>query len=1029
MVAFMLMLLSSAIAARTISPMCATIEAIYSAATPEGSCCAGALRAGNITCDDTIVTHNMAKLSEDFQLLSGSVQSLQGSGRNTDKYASLPTLYALTHNGRLAYNVDSLQYNRYPVFSHTILAEYEFSVNLPISHRFDKSGKVIRTARGLVQYDVMMGASEMNGAETLFKELLSAMFSELEKAKLPLISPDIELCNSNAPAPFLFTLNDMNELVEYSDCIDDAWFYTSHNMYSSVDDNDIRKLYVLELGEMYFRLILNDFGAATEVQIGTISFGKMLVTRVPVVSALNATNLSFALIDYTSSTLKLRLRNWVRGYVASNNSTQIVDTFEIDLTSVKREAGQLRRHPWLASADAFVQKGTMRLRHSSAEYTCPERYESGGVFFEYTGVVFRRYFHGSRNGLNMRVLALDGTGFNAFAQEHHPFSGAGFNPLNKRKVHNRGSWTTSGIFKTQFQLDVARGVPTVYCTKIQPVTVALHEAIHAVQQTNLWSSHRIKNADPNLIETEQSVEGQAVFLERHPRLSQGCIATFRAGLVTRMIAKTTNGQPFLPIGGEVLKRADGNDVLAYGFVIFYEYFSRFDEDHDMSFIRNVMEIQEERNERIAVVTKDGVPNSYEIFENDPVGSSRKVFNEALRRMGQYYLDGRNGWARNFIIAAHCLQRMSTLSDEFKMFGFPDYAIDIYETLDGITLKNTFGDASPKVLIDSVRTVHNFHEARSLTMREGGSVWTYPSEYLSAKMQTAQHLITTSNSDVFQSLRGGTEFSYGTNTSRITWHPSGSFAFRQTGRTLWRLACLGSSDAEVVFIGQGRAKQVGSNTLYCDTNAQHFRVPMEYGDSMVIVFNHDLQYRSSTVPNHVLLIYDVGSAFYMIWNGEAASYVPGTFEQKGHLTDQLVERAGTVVCVVDSQTGSMSHGCAQEDYSLDVTGKIVLVQRGSCSFTKKQQIAQGLGAGAVFVINFDESLSDLQNSYYFESKIPIYLLKLSTGSEWIQRPPYVELRQMYPLSSGPDISSHYIQNKVHTIGNQTMTVGVSANMVA
>ncbi|MBK0865466.1 MULTISPECIES: M28 family metallopeptidase [unclassified Saccharopolyspora] len=72
-------------------------------------------------------------------------------------------------------------------------------------------------------------------------------------------------------------------------------------------------------------------------------------------------------------------------------------------------------------------------------------------------------------------------------------------------------------------------------------------------------------------------------------------------------------------------------------------------------------------------------------------------------------------------------------------------------------------------------------------------------------------------------------------------------------------------------------------------------------------------------------------------GDALEYSPAT--PRGGLTAPL-----SVAAVDDTP------GCEAADFPADVAGKVVLVQRGSCSFAQKQQVAADLGAAAAIIYN-------------------------------------------------------------------------------
>ena len=94
--------------------------------------------------------------------------------------------------------------------------------------------------------------------------------------------------------------------------------------------------------------------------------------------------------------------------------------------------------------------------------------------------------------------------------------------------------------------------------------------------------------------------------------------------------------------------------------------------------------------------------------------------------------------------------------------------------------------------------------------------------------------------------------------------------------------------------------------------------------------------------------DPNDITYQRWDGQNGVWYTADFSGDGDVTAEAV--------VVDfteptTQASASSSGCEESDYSgLDVTGKVVLLQRGTCDFGLKAEIAAAEGAAAAVIFN-------------------------------------------------------------------------------
>lgn len=92
-----------------------------------------------------------------------------------------------------------------------------------------------------------------------------------------------------------------------------------------------------------------------------------------------------------------------------------------------------------------------------------------------------------------------------------------------------------------------------------------------------------------------------------------------------------------------------------------------------------------------------------------------------------------------------------------------------------------------------------------------------------------------------------------------------------------------------------------------------------------------------------------------------TYVPGDAEDDDQPTADFITMANSptveltnapvfpVGGIVDPPTGGSTSGCAEADYA-GVSGKVALVQRGTCAFVTKWSLAQAAGATGVIIYN-------------------------------------------------------------------------------
>jgi Zn-dependent M28 family amino/carboxypeptidase len=90
--------------------------------------------------------------------------------------------------------------------------------------------------------------------------------------------------------------------------------------------------------------------------------------------------------------------------------------------------------------------------------------------------------------------------------------------------------------------------------------------------------------------------------------------------------------------------------------------------------------------------------------------------------------------------------------------------------------------------------------------------------------------------------------------------------------------------------------------------------------------------------------------------------------------------------IDPPTGGSTAGCEPEDFPAAVSGKIALVQRGTCAFVQKWANAEA--AGALGIIIYNEGNNDTRQNALFiddarEATIPAVISSYTVGNELLQ----------------------------------------------
>jgi hypothetical protein len=102
-----------------------------------------------------------------------------------------------------------------------------------------------------------------------------------------------------------------------------------------------------------------------------------------------------------------------------------------------------------------------------------------------------------------------------------------------------------------------------------------------------------------------------------------------------------------------------------------------------------------------------------------------------------------------------------------------------------------------------------------------------------------------------------------------------------------------------------------------------------------------------VQNGPALLQREGQAPY----AEGTDYVVAQFSGSGTLTNVPLVTTNDIELTPTGDPGSGTSGCEEEDWAgQDLTGKIALIERGTCTFVAKIELAKSLGAAGVLIFN-------------------------------------------------------------------------------
>ena len=134
-----------------------------------------------------------------------------------------------------------------------------------------------------------------------------------------------------------------------------------------------------------------------------------------------------------------------------------------------------------------------------------------------------------------------------------------------------------------------------------------------------------------------------------------------------------------------------------------------------------------------------------------------------------------------------------------------------------------------------------------------------------------------------------------------------------------------------------------------------------------------------VQNAPATLQRVGQAPYV----EGTDYVVAQFSGSGNLANVPLVTTNDIVLEPTGTAGSGTSGCEEADYGgQDLTGKIALIERGTCTFVAKIELAKSLGAVGVLI--FNDGFEDREEPFQIGAPpfigIPVAMTSFDVGSE-------------------------------------------------
>jgi Zn-dependent M28 family amino/carboxypeptidase len=166
--------------------------------------------------------------------------------------------------------------------------------------------------------------------------------------------------------------------------------------------------------------------------------------------------------------------------------------------------------------------------------------------------------------------------------------------------------------------------------------------------------------------------------------------------------------------------------------------------------------------------------------------------------------------------------------------------------------------------------------------------------------------------------------------------------------------------------------------------------------------------------------------------EDTDYIVSQFAASGDLTANVVP-TNDIVFPAPGGPGTSTSGCEPEDFPATTAGNIALMQRGTCPFVQKYQMAKD--AGAVAALIFNDGFEDRTDPLFITSPTDIGIPTIMTSSD-VGRSLYneaqsgpVQLHIVVDATTTPNTELNVLANTPRGSSARTIVLGAHLDSVA
>ena len=749
----------------------------------------------------------------------------------------------------------------------------------------------------------------------------------------------------------------------------------------------------------------NDLASPCELHIALLGFSSIwgtIVNKLPVFTSAANVDASSAPIGYgiwdasqhtltINATNMLLFQSGIFRTADPNNVTtpakHMYGALSATLVAVKNDGTKLSHSSW-DTADSFLQVGDATYEELDPEdardhwenafarnvtlVTQPAIDDTTFAQPIFTGIATARNRFGSVGGFNLIGAASELLDFNANGIFTF-FEGSNMNDPQQRR--SAAGFSTAHFMPIVNQYDVINRGISLRCYRLQSAIVSIHELFHIWQMNNFgFGMFMPDNYTTSLLDGIGSVEGSAVYIERHPKFTpSGCIGEYRLRGFETQTGHFLTGMPFLP-GPKLLAHEDADefDSFSYEFASVYEYFAGLVGDEDTTFFVTAMAEVRRLVQSAYLDVTNSTATEEDTFWRGLRYNSRVLFDTVLTSLGMGKLKDH----MENLIMAHLLQ--ATDKDLYwesvpKQMRFPPYLREYLGIYDGRDVMDT--ETWTINLYDLTEYAFSDKPEGYKTLMEDALTNS------SGPFDENVHVITEN-----REVRGALTQVKATESSEFSMKPQSAqlFTLSQSGTSI-KISCVGPS-RQLVFLGysydydkpftqhfrhevscrssgsgdagsgSGDAGSGSGDAGSGSGDVVEIEEMIDWSGKLLVFNNHDGD--DDPTPS-VVTINGMKRVFsgLIVTNTETSEALNAS---KTVLMEFVNDGAPVgyqpfefdslpLVHVKKVNSTESSEGCEPADYAgMDLAGKAVLIQRGTCSFSTKWKSAAGAGAKLVIM---------------------------------------------------------------------------------